>query len=75
MIAIAIAAKKLEMVIRRLWSISRTLKIKPTTSPKRRSHTILGICVLLKMKFPINPRIIIAPSMIRARIISNIYHK
>ncbi len=67
----AMAPTKLERVLRMLSGmVSWIWKINPTIRPKNRSQTILGICVLLKIKFPINPRIIIAPRMIKTWMIS-----
>ena len=75
MITIATAAKNFEIVIKILGSMYsglRTLKTIPMIRPKIRSQTILGICVLLKIRLPMNPRIIIAPRIITADIISKI---
>ena len=67
----ATAPTKLEIVVRMLSGmVSWTWKINPTIRPKKSNQTILGIWVLLKIRFPINPRIIIAPRMIKIWIIS-----
>ena len=50
--------------------IYQLFKKAPTISPKSKSHTILGIWVLLKIKFPIKPRTIITPRIIKADITS-----
>ena len=67
----ATAPTKLERVLRIVSGmVSWIWKINPTIRPKKSSQTILGICVLLKIRFPMNPRIIIAPRMIKTLMIS-----